>query len=306
MKLFLWLMLVVFAALLLSVVYFFQLSVYYKPFQIGKNKAKIEVHPKIREGMEWFRQQQTERVFQESYDGLKLAADVLFADRDKAQGVLILMHGFHGSAAHDFSCAVRFYHELGYHLLLPHQRAHGKSQGRYLCFGVKERYDCQMWAHYAATRFGTELPIFLDGISMGASTVLMAASLELPSNVKGIIADCGFTSPWEIFQYVMKKWFGLPPFPILHLTGLLCRLTAGFGFKEYSTQDALSHSELPVLFVHGTEDELVPIWMSERNYQVCKGSKRFIKVEGAPHGFSFLVEEERCKQELCSFLEQYK
>ena len=38
--------------------------------------------------------------------------------------------------------------------------------------------------------------IFLCGISMGCATTLMAAGLDLPDNVKGIIADCGFTSPW--------------------------------------------------------------------------------------------------------------
>ena len=255
--------------------------------------------------MEWFRQQNKERVMQTSYDGLKLAADILPADPGTERGVLILMHGFRGSAAHDFSCALEFYHELGYHLILPHQRAHGKSEGRYLCFGVKERYDCRMWAYYAATRFGDKMPIFLDGISMGASTVLMAAGLELPRNVKGIIADCGFTSPWEIFRFVLKKWFHLPAFPILHLTGILCRFAAGFGFRECSTLDVLSKSNLPVLFVHGTADELVPFWMGEQNYRACQGPKRFVKVEGASHGFSFLMEEERCKNELQEFLREY-
>lgn len=306
MKFALYVIVVIVALLLISVLYFFQFAVYYKPFRVGKDKAKIESHPRIREGMEWYSNQAREWIYEKSFDGLSLAAEYLPADVETLRGVLILMHGFRGSVARDFSCAVRFYHELGFHLLLPHQRAHGKSEGRFLTFGVKERYDCQMWANYTKERFGADLPIFLDGISMGASTVLMAAGLELPENVKGIIADCGFTSPWDIFRVVMKKWFKLPAFPMLHLTSAYSKLVAGFGFKDYSTQEALKNSHLPVLFVHGTADELVPSWMSEANYQACHGPKQLVLVEGAAHGFSFLEDEEQCKEALISFFEQYE
>lgn len=297
-------LIVIVAIIWAAILYFFQFAVYCKPFRIGKDKAKIEQHPLIQEGMDWYKAQSVERIYEKSYDGLNLAADFFPTETEKVRGVLILMHGFRGSAAHDFSCALRLYHELGFHLILPHQRAHGKSEGRYICYGVKERYDCQMWANYAAKRFGEDLPMFLDGISMGAATVLMTAGLPLPSNVRGIIADCGFTSPWDIFKAVMKKWFKLPSFPILNLTSAFSKLVAGFDFREYSTLEALKNSNLPVLFIHGTADELVPCWMSEANYKVCQGPKELILVEGASHGYSFLVDEKRCKKALLRFFEQ--
>ena len=67
-------------------------------------------------------------------------------------------------------------------------------------FGLIERFDCLEWVEWATAKCGSELPIYLCGVSMGATTVLMAAGLELPENVHGITADCGFTSPHAIWE----------------------------------------------------------------------------------------------------------
>lgn len=295
-------------ALILVIVYFFQFAIYRKPLIFGKKKGGFVAIPgdtRIQDGMDWFHGQEKERIVQKSYDGLNLVAELIPAEGE-AKGVLILMHGFHGSPAHDFSGAFRLYHSLGYHLLCVHQRAHGASEGRYITYGVKERYDCQMWAKYASERFGKELPIVLDGISMGATTVLMASALPMPENVRGIIADCGFTSPFEIFSAVMYSWFRLKPFPLLYLVEGMSRLVAGFGFKDYSVQEAMKENKLPVLFIHGVADDFVPCRMTEAAYEVCRAPKEMILVEKAGHGVSFLLDEERCTQALIRFLGQFK
>ena len=107
------------------------------------------------------------------------------------------MHGYRAGGLTDFAGLYRFYHEQGYDLLVPFQRSHGPSEGKYICFGVKERYDCRDWAEYAVCRAGKDCNLYLSGISMGCATVLMAAGLPLPSNVRAMIGDCAFTSPKE-------------------------------------------------------------------------------------------------------------
>ncbi len=123
---------------------------------------------------------------------------------------MMAFHGYRSLATIDFALEVEFFHRLGYDVLLPYQRSHGESQGKYITYGVKERFDCRDWARYAARRFGEDKPLFLMGISMGAATVLMASGLELPGNTRGIVADCGFTTPWDIMAHVARRDYSLP------------------------------------------------------------------------------------------------
>ena len=151
-------------------------------------------------GAEWFRLQKPETLHVVSYDGKLLSAR--FLPCDNARGTILLFHGYRSSALLDFGLEVEFLHKQGYNLLLCDQRAHGASQGRFLTFGVRERYDVLSWVTYLAQRLGQEHPMYLSGMSMGATTVLMASCFEFPANVCGIVADCGFTSPWDVMKSV--------------------------------------------------------------------------------------------------------
>lgn len=257
----------------------------------------------MRAGRDWFVAQEREEITLTSYDGLKLYAEYLPAQDPK--GIVILFHGYRSSAHNDFSCVFRYYHERGYDILCVTQRSHGKSEGRYICFGVKERYDCRQWVEYVCSRFGEDVDIFLDGISMGATTVLMAAGLGLPDNVRGIIADCGFTSPWDEFEAVLKRSFRLRVHPLMDVAQLYAKLFAGFTFKECSTLDAMRVNKIPVLFAHGADDDFVPTHMSVDNYEACASEKVLIIVEGAVHGESYLVDRDRYQRELENFFEKY-
>ena len=188
-------------------------------------------------------------------------------------------------------------------LIICDQRAYGKSEGLFTCFGVKERHDVVSWATYASQLFGDEHPILLGGISMGASTVLMASGLDLPGNVRGIIADCGFSSPFDIMDCVIRTRFrGLPAKPTLWLMGLFTSVFAGFGLKEANTFDAVSKSKTPILFIHGTADRFVPPEMSERAYELCAAPKKLVLIEGAGHGLSYPVDKERVTAALFEFI----
>ncbi|WP_342756661.1 alpha/beta hydrolase [Kineothrix sedimenti] len=258
----------------------------------------------IEAGKAWFLSQNKERITVTSYDGLKLAAYYLPAEGDSDR-VMILMHGYRNDGFGDFSGLAEFYHSMGYHLLVPHQRSHGKSEGTYICYGVKERYDLKQWAEYAVSRFEGKCSVFLSGISMGGATVLMAADLELPTQVKGIIADCAFTSPWDTFSHVMKMDYHLPRFPFLYAADYVCRNRAGFRFKECSTISCMKRNKIPVLFIHGGSDTFVPTEMTYKNYEACAAPKEILIVDQAAHGTSNLVEPEVYRSTVINFMEKW-
>lgn len=257
----------------------------------------------IEQGRVWFWKQDKERITMKSKEGLKLTAYYLPA-KEKSDKILILMHGYRNDGLSDFAALVKFYHEMGYHLLVPHQRGHAESEGDYICFGVKERYDLKGWTEYMVKRFNGSCSIFWSGVSMGAATVLMAADADAPQQVKGIIADCGFTSPWEMFACVLKRDIHLPVFPFLYTADFICRRRAGFGFKEYSTTISMKSNRIPVLFIHGGMDDFVPIEMSRRNYDVCTAKKQFLMIDRAGHGTCSLTEPEVYRTTVMEFMEK--
>lgn len=258
---------------------------------------------RIEAGQEWFRSREKERIYIKSYDGLKLAADFLPAEGESKR-TIILFHGYRSKDYFDFSCAYEYYHSMGLNIISVFQRSHGPSEGKYICFGVRERYDCLAWCRYAAERFGTDSDIFLSGLSMGASTVMMASSLELPENVRGIISDCGFISPGEEFRHLMRK-MGMPQWPMLNMVGFLTKHVAGFGIDECSAEKEVAKGKTPMLFIHGEADDFVPAYMSRRCYEACAAEKELVTVPGAGHGVSFLIDSKRCAQALENFFERY-
>lgn len=137
---------------------------------------------------------------------------------------------------------------------------------------------------------------------MGAASVMLAADLPLPASVRGIIADCGFTSPWEIIAHCARKWFHIPAFPMVHLLSLMARLRFGGGYRSCSTRTSLANSNHPLLLLHGAEDDFVPTYMSEENFKASAARiRRKLIVPGAGHGMSYLVDPKRCQQELSDF-----
>lgn len=269
---------------------------------VDRNSKWLRYADEMRSGKDWFLGQKPERVTIRSYDGLKLAGDYL--TKEGSKGTILLMHGYRSNVYGDFSCAYRFLHGLGYDLLVAHQRAHGDSEGKYICYGVRERYDCQSWAEFLAAR-KPEAPTILEGLSMGAATVMMAAELELPDNVRGIIADSGFTSAYDIFAHICKQKLRLPPKPFLWLLGLFSGVVAGFRFKEAGAPEALAKSKLPLLLIHGEDDGFVPAYMSEINYAAsASDDKELIIVPGATHGVSYMIDRPRVEGVVSAFLER--
>ena len=234
---------------------------------------------------------------------VKLVGHWLQAQQPKR--VVIAMHGWRSSWHHDFGFIIDFWKENGCSVLLAEQRGQGGSGGEYMGFGLLERYDCVSWAQWVNQRCGEELPIYLCGVSMGASTVLMAAGLDLPNNVRGIIADCGYTSPEAIWRHVAKDNLGVSYGVRSGAVNDLCRRRLQVGIGDYSCVDAMAECEVPVLFIHGTDDRFVPIEMTYENFKACTAPKRLFVVPGAGHGMSYSVDTSGYQRVMKQFWEEF-
>ena len=251
---------------------------------------------------EWMEKQHAEDVKIRSRDGLLLHAYYIPASVPAGR-LVILHHGF-TSKAMDNSTHAMFFHNLGYEVLLLDLRAHGESEGEYVGFGILDRFDTLEWIRYSKNRFGQDIKIVLHGTSMGASTVLMTLGIpEVQESVSAVIADCAYTSPYEIFAHVIQTKYHLPPAPILAATDIRAKAAAGYSFNDYSTLDALRCNRVPVLFIHGKEDKFVPVWMSQKNYEICSGPKDLLLVDNAGHGSSVFENQSLYEQTEKEFLE---
>lgn len=272
----------------------------------SKGKEKLaEVTPDsrdqvIHDGIVYLKAQPQEEVSITSHDGLTLRGVFYPAHSKNAKRTILCVHGFYSYGLHDFGAVANFYLDNQCNMLVIDHRAHGKSEGKYRTFGVKERLDIVDWTRWLVTR-DADMPIYLDGISMGCSTVLMACSMPLPKQVAGVIADCGYTSPKEIFTHVLKLWFHLPAFPVLPIAGILCRLFAGFSIQE-DTRRHIADLKLPIMFFHGESDNFVPTYMSQQNYDVCASPHKSIKITPkAGHGESYLMDRFGCETHIKEF-----
>ena len=265
--------------------------------QLGEHKDLIET------GAAFYKTLSKEDVWITSHDWLKLHGE-LIKNKD-GKKLVICSHGFRSIPQFDFITTMPYFYEKGFSFLLVDHRAHGKSEGEYITYGVNERYDIKNWVDFGAKRFGEEVEILLHGISMGGASVLMASGLELKENVKGIIADCAFTSPHDIFVRVLDHSFNAKPFPILNIAAYIAKKKAKFGFKDASTVDAMEKNTTPILFVHGEDDDFVPIEMTERTFEACHAEKELVRVKGAMHACSYFVGREQCESAIDAFLAKY-
>ena len=207
--------------------------------------------------------------------------------RDGAPVVLIF-HGYTGYAQRDGLGGYTLCRKLGYNVLLPDQRAHGHSGGHTITMGAKEQYDAQGWANWAAERFGLDTPLFLMGVSMGAATVMLASGLPLPSSVKGIVADCGYTSAKEITRKCLPDYLPHTPVWLAYAVGRLgARLYGHFEPNRIDCTAAVSRAAVPILFIHGEEDGFVPCEMSRKNYDACASRKQLLTIPGAAHAVCY-------------------
>ena len=269
-----------------------------------RNKVPPEHFALIKKGAEGFIAAPRKDVFIISRDGLKLHG--FFIEQPAptaARGTIILVHGWHSCWDLDFSGSAPFLHKEGCSLLLIDQRCHGESGGDLISYGVKEKDDVLLWLEWVE-RTHPGLPVYLCGVSMGAATVLMVAGESLSGRIRGVIADCGYSSPTPVIKgtltHTLGKW-GAPTYMAIDLN---CRRRGGFSLSESSPAQALKkNTDIPCLFFHGDADPLVPWTMSLENYRACRAPKELVVVHGAAHAMSYIVEPGLYREKLCAFFE---
>ncbi len=311
-----WLLIIILALIVILIgtwigisIYFFRLTILRKPTATLENNINANTdwskHIEFIEGRrQWLDTQKLEEVEIRSYDGLKLCASLL-RTKEKSNKVIICFHGYTSMSLNDYVAISKFYYEKGYNVLLTDARAHGKSEGKYIGFGVLDRKDAEKWVEFTIDKFGRDSEIFLHGTSMGAATVLMASGLKLPENVKGIIADCGFTSAYDVFSHILKRDYHIPKFPLMNITDLFTKKIAGYGYNDVSTIDEVKKTKIPILFIHGEKDDFVPTYMSEQNYDACNSDKKLIIVKGADHAESYYVSTKEYEDAVSELLDKY-
>lgn len=236
-----------------------------------------------------------------SYDGLRLTG--FYYEYEKGAPIEILFHGYRGSAERDLSGGVTRCFSLGRSALIVDQRAAGGSEGNVISFGINESRDCVEWVKFVVNNIDKDAKIIITGISMGAATVLMASAMNLPENVVGVLADCGYTSAKEIIKKVMRDMH-LPAnlfYPFVRLGAIIF---GKFDPDSNSPIEAMKKTKLPVIFFHGDTDDFVPHSMSVENFEACGTEKKMVTINGAGHGLAFPVNKEKYLFEAGDFFKE--
>ena len=298
----------VIVAILLLVTYWCYRMTFYADRSIPQEEYPLpqgEIYEPYKEQMvQWIketRQMPHENVEITSFDGLKLRGK--FFEYSPDAPVELMFHGYRGSSEQDLSGGVQRCFQVGHSALVIDHRACGRSEGNVITFGILESRDCHSWIEFARQYFGEERKLILCGISMGAATVLMAAGKPLPSNVIGVLADCGYTSPRDIIREVIRQR-KLPPAICYPFVRLGARLFGGFDLEEDSPLEAVTRCQVPVILFHGEGDAFVPCSMSRRNYEACTGKKKLITIPNAGHGLAYAVQPQEYLQAMREFFQE--
>lgn len=236
-------------------------------------------------------------------------AHALYMRNSNARGrTAIVIHGYKDTAV-KFLYLGRMYHrDIGYNILMPDLYAHGLSDGEEIQMGWKDRLDIMRWTCVAEKLFRDSLEdsqIVIHGVSMGAATTMCVAGETLPKFIRCFVEDCGYTSVWDEFTQQLKEQFGLPSFPLMYSTSLLCKLRYGWDFKEASPLNQVKKSKRPILFIHGDADTFVPTWMVSPLYKAAQGQKELWIAAHSEHAKSFIDHPDEYRRKVAGFVRKH-
>lgn len=225
----------------------------------------------------------------------------------------VIVHGYTDNALYVMMLGYLYNYLMGYNILLPDLHAHGMSEGGEIQMGWLDRLDVMQWMVYADELFGRPYGgsrMVLHGVSMGAATTMMVSGevnhgIHQMPFVKCFVEDCGYTSVWDEFRGELKEQFGLPAFPLLHVTSLLCQLEYGWNFREASALKQVSQCTLPMLFIHGDKDDFVPTAMVYPLYEAKPEPKALWIAPGSAHAVAYKDHKKAYTAQVKAFVEKY-
>lgn len=214
---------------------------------------------------------------------------------------VIMVHGYMGSAATLIN-PIKWFMKKKYNLLVVDLRGHGLSEGKYIGMGWSDRLDILEWIEYIAS-IDLQAEIVLYGESMGGATVMNVAG-ENPKYVKAVIEDCGYTSVWDIFSTQIEE-YGKMKYILLYTTTFITYLRTGYNLKEASCIKQVEKSKIPILFIHGEDDDFVPVSMMYELYEHASCNKEKLVIKNAGHANSYNVDPDTYYSTVESFLSRH-
>ncbi len=268
-----------------------------------KDENRLQLDAIKDQGKEWFDNASKEKLIIKSSNFNKnLYADFLFPEK-QSNVFVIIIHGY-TSSPRGMGMYAQKYHELGYNVLMPSLNGHADSELGSITMGWNDRLDIIDWINFIAENY-PESKIILHGESMGAATTMMTTGENLPDNVKVAVADCGYTSVWDIFSNKMKNSFKMDEFPTLYCANTVNKIYSGFDFKEASAIEQLKKSKIPTIFVHGDKDTFVPYEMLDKVYEAAACEKAKVTIPNSPHARNACTNPELYWNSIIEFINKY-
>lgn len=270
--------------------------------QVQTSDIKVNRQMTLNATEEWLQTAESRKISARTEDGYLLIAEEFPTKEDSHKWVLIL-HGYTGWKEEMYPFAY-WYHEQGYHVLVPDLRCQGESEGDFIGMGWTDHYDCMLWINYIMSQ-DADAGIILHGQSMGAAAALMMTGDEvLSANIDAVISDCAYTDAYSMFGEKIKDWFHLPAFPLVDTACLMLRMRGGYDLKDASAINAVKNSRVPTLFIHGDMDEMISVQMSRDLYEVAGCKKGLLIINGAGHAQSHEKDPETYFGTIRNFLEE--
>ncbi|MBC1935860.1 alpha/beta hydrolase [Listeria grandensis] len=272
---------------------------------IGAAEAQFEKAPYYEEfkaDKDWYANNPDKEIISIQGDGNETLKGYYLKNPASDGRTAIIAHGYRGNAL-DMGTWAKMYYDLGYNVLTPDARSHGMNARGFASFGWQDKKDYVQWINKMNELNGDTKPIVLQGVSMGAATVMMAAGEELPGNVKAVIEDCGYTVLSDQVKHLLPLFIGEED-PVATYNGVNDKLQTEQGHKmeDVSSMDQLTKSELPVLFIHGEKDTFVPTDMVYPLYNNYQGEKELYTIPDAGHGMSLAYDLPNYQEKVKSFL----
>lgn len=289
--------------LLIAGMYFFQVAQVRDPKSNQPDTLRTEPNA-LYQYEHQFLAREKQTWYETSNDGLKLDAWYVPADK-KTNKTAILAHGWHNNKT-TMAIYGELFHELGYNVLIPDNRAHGESQGKMIGYGWLDRRDYMQWLHQIIKKNGQQSDIVMYGMSMGAATVLSTSGeKDLPKQVKAVIADSSYTSVWEEMKHEAGDMYGLPWFPLVNVVSGISKMRAGYTYSEASPVKQVAKSQQPTLFIQGGGDTFVPAHMVYTLYDALHAPKELWIGKNSKHIQSFNDHPIAYREKVKTFLEKY-
>ncbi len=269
----------------------------------AKDEERLRLDEIKKQGKDWFDGINKEKLVIKSTNKNKiLHADYIFP-KNESNVYVIVIHGY-TSSPRGMGIYAKKYHELGYNVLLPSLNGHADSEQNTITMGWDDRLDVIDWINFIVENH-PESKIILHGESMGAATTMMATGENLPENVKVAVADCGFTSVWDIFSNKIKNNFHMHIFPTLHSANAVNKLYSGFDMKKASSVEQIKKSKTPTIFIHGDKDTFVPYEMLDKVYNAAACEKEKVTIPNSPHARNACTDPELYWNSICGFINKY-